>query len=80
MRAGPLFKIMSAALWERAEGDGRVFWAPIDRQDGFVHPSSAAQVRGPYFSSSGGTLLTTALPARSGTMGERLSSSLIPER
>jgi len=45
MTTGLLYKIMSAALWGRAEAEGRVPWAEIDRADGFVHLSSAEQVR-----------------------------------
>jgi uncharacterized protein (DUF952 family) len=45
MAAGLLYKIMSAALWERAEAESRVPWAEIDRTDGFIHLSSAEQVR-----------------------------------
>lgn len=41
----PLFKIMPASLWARAEGEGRMPWAEVDVRDGFVHLSAASQVR-----------------------------------
>lgn len=41
----PLFKILPAALWAERHRQGRVPWAPIDVEDGFVHLSDAGQVR-----------------------------------
>ena len=40
-----LYKILSAALWARAEPEGRMPWAPVDVADGFVHLSAPDQVR-----------------------------------
>ena len=41
----PIYKICPQALWSAAEKAGRFDGAPIDLADGFVHFSSAAQVR-----------------------------------
>ena len=40
-----IFKIVPAALWAEAEMAGRFAGSPIDTQDGFIHFSTAAQVR-----------------------------------
>lgn len=39
-----IYKICPRALWREAEAAGRFAGAPIDRQDGFIHFSTAAQV------------------------------------
>lgn len=39
-----IYKICSRALWHAAGVAGRFTGAPIDRQDGFLHFSTAAQV------------------------------------
>ena len=39
-----LYKICPAALWREAISDGRFAGSPVDRQDGFIHFSTAAQV------------------------------------
>jgi uncharacterized protein (DUF952 family) len=39
-----IYKICPRALWREAEKAGRFTGAPIDRQDGFIHFSTAAQV------------------------------------
>ncbi|MBE7244478.1 MAG: DUF952 domain-containing protein [Actinomycetospora chiangmaiensis] len=39
-----IYKICPRALWREAEAAGRFEGAPIDRQDGFIHFSTAAQV------------------------------------
>ena len=39
-----VYKICPAALWREAERDGAFRGAGIDRQDGFIHFSTAAQV------------------------------------
>lgn len=41
----PLYKIMPASLWARASAEGRMPLAPVDVKDGFVHLSTASQVR-----------------------------------
>jgi uncharacterized protein (DUF952 family) len=38
-----IYKICPAALWREAEAAGRFCGSPIDRQDGFIHFSTAAQ-------------------------------------
>jgi len=40
-----VFKIVSVAEWRAAERDGLFRGAPVDRSDGFIHLSTAAQVR-----------------------------------
>jgi uncharacterized protein (DUF952 family) len=39
-----LYKICPAALWREAETAGRFRGSPVDRKDGFIHFSTAAQV------------------------------------
>jgi uncharacterized protein (DUF952 family) len=39
-----IYKICPRALWREAEAAGQFAGAPIDRQDGFIHFSTAAQV------------------------------------
>ena len=38
-----IYKICPAALWREAEAAGRFDGAPVDRADGFIHFSTAAQ-------------------------------------
>ena len=40
-----IYKICPAALWRDAVRDGRFCGSPDDRRDGFIHFSTAAQVR-----------------------------------
>lgn len=40
-----IYKIVPAALWRESTATGRFTGSPIDRQDGFIHFSTAAQVR-----------------------------------
>ncbi len=40
-----IYKICPRALWREAEEAGRFDGAPVDRDDGFIHFSTAAQVR-----------------------------------
>jgi uncharacterized protein (DUF952 family) len=42
--AGALYKIVSGAEWRAAQSDGLVAWSAVDRRDGFMHLSTAAQV------------------------------------
>lgn len=39
-----IYKICPRALWREAEAAGRFAGAPVDREDGFIHLSTAAQV------------------------------------
>jgi uncharacterized protein (DUF952 family) len=41
----PIYKICPRALWHEAERAGRFDGAPIDLADGFIHFSTASQVR-----------------------------------
>lgn len=40
-----IYKIAPAALWRQAEADGVFRGAPVDLADGYIHFSTAAQVR-----------------------------------
>ncbi|MGE3277070.1 MAG: DUF952 domain-containing protein [Vicinamibacterales bacterium] len=40
-----IYKIVDSGLWETARAIGRFTGAPVDQQDGFIHFSTAAQVR-----------------------------------
>ncbi|GJD55876.1 DUF952 domain-containing protein [Methylobacterium dankookense] len=40
-----IYKICPRDLWREAESLGRFTGAPVDRADGFIHFSTAAQVR-----------------------------------
>lgn len=40
-----IFKICPADLWARAEADGAFHGAPVDLTDGYIHFSTAVQVR-----------------------------------
>ncbi|MFB0492512.1 uncharacterized protein (DUF952 family) [Methylobacterium sp. OAE515] len=40
-----IYKICPRALWREAEAAGRFTGAPVDRQDGFIHFSTAAPGR-----------------------------------
>ena len=43
--AAIIYKISPAGLWREAEGAGVFTGAPVDRADGFIHFSTAEQVR-----------------------------------
>ena len=40
-----VYKICSAEMWKDAEAAGAFAGAPVDRRDGFIHLSTATQVR-----------------------------------
>lgn len=40
-----LYKIVPQALWQKAEAEGVFTGAPVDLADGYIHFSTAAQVR-----------------------------------
>ena len=40
-----IYKISPRSLWERAQRDGVFAGAPVDLRDGYIHLSTAAQVR-----------------------------------
>jgi uncharacterized protein (DUF952 family) len=40
-----VYKIVPAALWQASEASGFFTGSPVDQQDGFIHFSTAAQVR-----------------------------------
>jgi uncharacterized protein (DUF952 family) len=41
----PIYKICPRPLWQEAERDGVFRGAPVDRADGYIHFSTAEQVR-----------------------------------
>ena len=45
MHADVIFKIVPVDLWRIAESEGRFTGSPVDVRDGFIHFSTAAQVR-----------------------------------
>lgn len=45
MSSAPIYKITPRALWREAEDKGRFDGAPVDLADGYIHFSTAAQVR-----------------------------------
>jgi uncharacterized protein (DUF952 family) len=73
MPAMPLiYKICPAALWREAESKGVFEGAPIDRKDGFIHFSTAAQApetAARHFSGAGDLLL---LEVEGDALGEAL--------
>ena len=57
-----IYKIVPASLWREAERIGRLDGAPVDLADGFIHFSTAEQVRetgGKHFSGQDDLLLVT---------------------
>lgn len=44
-RAEPIYKIAPSALWRQAVEAGRFDGAPVDLADGYIHFSTALQVR-----------------------------------
>jgi uncharacterized protein (DUF952 family) len=44
-RSGIIYKICSEAMWQEAQHAGVLHGAEVDRRDGFIHFSTAAQVR-----------------------------------
>ena len=64
-----VYKIVPAALWRDAETRGVFDGAPIDRRDGYIHLSTAAQVRETarlHFAGQDGLLLVAVETGRLG--------------
>ncbi len=40
-----IYKLLDREAWTEAEAEGRFIGSPVDQADGFIHFSSAAQVR-----------------------------------
>ncbi|WP_156386458.1 DUF952 domain-containing protein [Aureimonas sp. Leaf454] len=69
MSSEPIYKIAPRALWEEAESTKRFEGAPIDRADGYIHLSTAAQVRetaAKHFAGATDLVLIGVDPARLG--------------
>ncbi len=65
----PIYKICPRALWREAEKAGRFDGAPVDRADGYIHFSTAGQVRetaARHFAGAGDLLLVAVDPDRLG--------------
>ncbi|WP_246191257.1 DUF952 domain-containing protein [Aureimonas leprariae] len=65
----PVYKIVPAALWKEVERSGVFEGAPVDRADGFIHFSTASQVRETarrHFAGEGDLLLVAVDPASLG--------------
>jgi uncharacterized protein (DUF952 family) len=59
-RVTVIYKIAPAALWREAEAAGVFAGSPVDLQDGFIHFSTAEQVRetaGRYFAGTADLVL-----------------------
>jgi uncharacterized protein (DUF952 family) len=55
-----IYKICPAALWREAEREGRFGGAPVDLADGYIHFSTASQLRetaAKHFAGQAGLLL-----------------------
>ena len=60
-----IYKIVSAAVWDAAVAAGRFDGAAIDLKDGYIHLSTAAQVRetaARHFSGADGLVLVALNP------------------
>ena len=69
MPVSRIYKIVSHNLWIEAERSGRLDGAPIDLQDGFIHFSTASQVRETarrHFAGQDDLLLVSVDPGRLG--------------
>jgi uncharacterized protein (DUF952 family) len=67
--SAPLYKICPESLWREAESAGRFMGVPVDLADGFIHFSTAAQVRDTaarHFAGVEGLLLITVDPTALG--------------
>lgn len=64
-----IYKICPATLWREAEARGRFDGAPVDVADGYIHFSTAKQVRetaSKHFSGQADLLLVSVDPGRLG--------------
>ena len=65
-----IYKVVPAALWREAQGEGVFRGAPVDIADGFIHFSTAAQVEetaAKHFAGQNDLLLVIVDAARLGT-------------
>jgi uncharacterized protein (DUF952 family) len=65
-----IYKIVPAALWREAQGEGVFRGAPVDIADGFIHFSTAAQVEetaAKHFAGQNDLLLVIVDAVRLGT-------------
>lgn len=62
-----IYKICSADDWDIGQREGQLPWAPVDREDGFVHLSAAhqvAQTAAKHFRGRSGLVVLEVDPAR----------------
>lgn len=65
--SAPIYKILPAGEWTEARAAGAFRGSAVDREDGYIHFSTAAQVRetaAKHFAGRSGLLLLTVDPAR----------------
>jgi len=67
-----IYKICPASLWGEAERAGAFAGAPVDRADGFIHFSTAAQVRETAAKHFAGEPDLLLVAVEAGTLGEAL--------
>jgi len=71
-----IFKIAPTALWREAEAAGFFRGAPVDIEDGYIHFSTAGQVRetaAKYFASDGDLVLAAVVVATLQDIGLKLA-------
>lgn len=69
-RNEPIYKLVPARLWAKAEESGSFAGSPVDLQDGFIHFSTGAQLRETadrHFKGQNDLLLVAVDPRRLGT-------------
>jgi uncharacterized protein (DUF952 family) len=62
-----IYKLLRGAEWAELKKNGEFLGTPLDRADGFIHLSSAAQVRetaAKHFAGASGLVLAEVDPAR----------------
>jgi uncharacterized protein (DUF952 family) len=67
-----VFKLVDRAAWQAAEAAGAFAGSPVDARDGFIHFSTAAQVRdtaGRHFAGQAGLLIVAV---RAAALGDAL--------
>jgi uncharacterized protein (DUF952 family) len=72
MTAKLIFKILTGAQWRQAEAEGVFRGAPIDLADGYIHFSTAEQVRGTADKHFAGMNDLVLAAVDAGALGDRL--------
>ena len=71
-RMALIYKICPQALWREAEAKGVFEGAPVDLQDGYIHFSTAAQMRETAARHFGGQADLVLVAVAEGDLGEKL--------